>query len=225
MDWATDDYTRTYADTIYVTRPDADEGVYLLDEAGRGTDAAGDPYVRVPIRSYDKRAGRCGGAPQGYTRGRAAGAPRTREGFYGNIISDRRNNPAVFNAAWDERPLHYNPGAGEDWAHLVPPPSARPPGGGPAPSLAFPFITQSEAMIRPKDLFSPNAGAGAGTSGGGGCGMSAEFVLQLIKIVLLVVIVILLAMTLSAAGRLARSLEKTVKKATLALSLQRSVGA
>lgn len=196
MDWSTSDYTKTYADTLYVPEPDHDAGVYLLDEAGAGPknswlgpdpeDAATDSRVRAPLRP----------------------AGRAREGFYtgGNIVSDRHNNHAVFDAAWDERPLHYSPSAGPDWAHLVPSPRQRPPGGGPAPSLAFPMITQSEAQVGPKDLFTGGRAPGPGPDG-----WTPELALQLIKVVLLLVIVVLLALTLRAAGRVARRLKKTTR--------------
>jgi hypothetical protein len=214
MDWSTHDYTRTYADTIYVPEQDYGAGVYPLDEAGPDADDAVDSRVRAPIRPYslsDKyadRGGRYGRAARHPIVGTPFNEYRTREGYYtgGNIVSNRENQRAVFNVAWDERPLHYNPNAGTDWAHLVPPYSARPYGGGPAPSLAFPMITNSEAQVRPKELFAAGAGAGA-------CGHSAELVLQVIKVILLVIIVVMLAMSLSAAGRVSRDIEKTIREA------------
>jgi hypothetical protein len=212
MDWATSDYTRTYADTFFLPEPGHDAGVYLLDEASRDTDP--EDRVRVPIRRYGDVAGRfgrpirCKAGSTPYNRARARG--ELREGFYGNILSSHRNNHAIFDSTWDERPMHYNPSAGSDWAHLVPPPRLRPYGGGPAPSLAFPIISQSEALNRPKDLFQ-----GGETAADQSCKCpSPDRLLQLIKIVLLIVIVVLLAMTLISAQRLSRDLEKTIHEAS-----------
>lgn len=223
MDWSTNDYTRTYADTFYVPEQDYDAGVHLLDEAGPDAGDAISDRVRAPIRPYGDRDGRYGKAARRPIIGTPYNEYRTREGYYtgGNIVSGpREKTRAIFHAAWDERPMHYNPNAGTDWAHLVPPPHLRPPGGGPAPSLAFPMITNSEAQVSPKDLFT----AGNGGNGGNDCGKScdcrqsaAEFTLQIIKVILLVVIVVLLAMSLSAAGRVARDLEKSVKDAVSVL--------
>jgi hypothetical protein len=219
MDWATADYTRTYADTFFLPEPDHDAGVYLLDEAGRDTDP--EDRARVPIRPYGDSCGRYGRpirepgrvTPYDYARSRGL-----REGFYGNIVSSKRNNHAIFDAAWDERPMHYNPNAGSDWAHLVPHPSQRPYGGGPAPSLAFPKITASEALNGPKDLFQGHVGdAGASPP-------SAQEVarrearrevsrtLQIVKVVLLVVVVVLLAMTLASTYQMAKGLERSVQE-------------
>ncbi len=52
MDWATDDYTRTYGDTIFVPPSSAYEGIYLLDEANRGEDPITDSPPAVPILPY-----------------------------------------------------------------------------------------------------------------------------------------------------------------------------
>ena len=241
MDWSTGDYTQTYADTFFLPEPEHGTGIYLLDESGRDSDPGGDPYVRAPIRPYGNRSGRYGKAarhsvPSGLAsacRGSrsetgaplwADGTPDARkpppvgrEGYYtgGNIISSPRGRRPIFDVAWDERPQHYNPRSGEDWAHLVPNPRDRPHGGGWAPSLAFPHITQSEAMVDP--YHNPAVGAPSKECFRGASqgipplpGQSAEYCLQFIKIILLVVIVVLLAMTLAATGRAARSLEKMI---------------
>jgi hypothetical protein len=208
MDWATHDYTRTYADTIYTPEPDYDSGVSLLDEA---------PAWTPPAR----RSGR--DAPPMQPGCRRGGAPR-REAFYGNVVSDRRNSRAIYDVAWDERPLRYNPNAGADWAELVPPPQLRPPGGGPAPSLAYPIITQSEAANGTKDLFAANSCQACHSRPSPCSGLTAELALQFVKIIILIVIVVLLAMTLSAAGRLAKCLEKTIKEAAAALGRNPSPG-
>lgn len=233
MDWATNDYTQIYADTIYVPEPEADEGIYLLDEAARETDPWDRDRLRTSIRPF---GGRDGGVGRVGPTFRAAYPPSSRgplgsaarpvrghkEGYYtgGNIISAPRDNlHRVFGAAWDERPQHYNPRSGTDWAHLVPDPRDRPYGGGPAPSLAFPMIPQSAALDNPWNNSAPTApsrecerfGGPAPSPSSGGCG--ADRSLQLVKIFLLIVVVVLLAMTLMAAGRLARDLELAVGEA------------
>jgi hypothetical protein len=204
MDWSSDDYSRVYADTFLTPAPETGTGVYLLDEAGRDTDPYDRDRLEAPIRRY---------GPKGPPRRPPAG-PR-REGFFGNVISDRGNTRAVFDVAWDERPLHFNPHSGTDWAHLVPPPSAHrgPP--------AFPLITRSEAANNPGAVQLPGAPSKECFGGGAcghpaacsACGRSTELNLQYLKVFLLIVIVVLLALTLMAAGRLARSLEKTVRTA------------
>lgn len=220
MDWSTGDYTKTYADTIYVPEPEHGTGVYLLDEAGRDSDPGVDSRIRAPIRPYglEDRPGRFG---------RSASRPPhrpQREGFYtdGNIISNRAggNSRRVFDVAWDERPQHFNPSSGPEAARLVPDPRVRPHGGGPAPSLAFPLISHSEAVVDPSRNPFPSAPSKECFGGRccGNCGGGAELGLQLVKVILLVVILVLLAMTLMASARLARSLEKTVKEAVGALS-------
>jgi hypothetical protein len=226
MDWSTHDYAKTFADTIYTPEQDCDEGVYILDEAGRDTDCSLDTRIRVPIRPYGDPAGRFGraarhsevGTPFNEYRAREGSCGNSaREGFYGNIISARENNGAVFDVAWDERPMHYNPNAGKDWAHLVPPPYLRPPGGGPAPTCAFPPITNSEAQVGPKNLFQGGGGdAGASAGACRSCDRTAALVLQFMKVIL-VIILVLLAMALMSVGHLARRLEKTVKAAVKAL--------
>jgi hypothetical protein len=212
MDWSTNDYTRTYADTLYVPESEADEGIYLLDEAGRGSDPTTDDHLRVPIRRYG-----------GYTA--PPGAKGRKEGFYGNVVSSRENNRRVFNAAWDERPMHYNPNSGRAWAHLVNQPR-------PEFSPTFPPITQSEALNDPRSVSLPGspsrecAGLGCGREGfaggahGGGRSCDCQG-LQLLKVFLLVVIVVLLSLILSAAGRVAKSLEKTLRSTVEALGALR----
>ncbi|NBP85630.1 MAG: hypothetical protein EBU54_10795 [Mycobacteriaceae bacterium] len=64
------------------------------------------------------------------------------------------------------------------------------------------------------------AGPGSHCGGshcGSDCGRATELKLQYLKVFLLIVVVVLLAMTLAAAGRLSRSLEKTVRSAVGAL--------
>jgi hypothetical protein len=220
MDWATADYTRTYGDTFFLPEPDHDAGVYLLDEAGRDTDP--DDRARVPIRYYGDSSGRYGRPVR--SSGRAtpydhARARRLREGFHGNIVSSKRNNHAIFDAAWDERPMHYNPSAGSDWAHLVPHPSQRPYGGGPAPSLAFPMITASESLNNPKDLFQGSASGGVTPQEAARRETRREVdrMLQIVKVVLLVIVVVLLAMTLVSAHQRLKGIEQSVQEAVSVL--------
>jgi hypothetical protein len=201
MDWSSHDYTQTYADTFVLPEDDSDAGLHVLNEPGptpkrswSSPEDTADLYARarVPIRPYraPTRAGR-------------------RERFYIGG-SDRENNPAVFNAAWDERPLRYNPNAGAGWAELVPPYRDRPYGGGPAPSRAYPPWTSSEGQVAPQELFTGSANAGAGAFAG--CGVATA------GLVLLVAVVVLLALTLAAAGRLEKELAVAVRAALAALS-------
>ncbi len=235
MDWATSDYTRTYADTIFVPEPGHDAGVYLLDEAG--PDSEPPRHRRAPFRrgagatpideergmgSYD--APRCG----------PRGAP-LRENYYtgGNVVSGRGdglNGRRVFDVAWDERPAHYSPRSGPEWAHLVPDPRDRPHGGGPAPSLAFPKISHSEAIVAPyrNPAPAPAPGCWAGACGDGARegfqaepvgsrpGAGADYCLQALKIGLLFVIVVLLAM-MAASAAIDRCVERALRDAVRAL--------
>ncbi len=217
MDWSTNDYTQTFADTIYVPETGADTGIYLLDEAGDSQRDAPDDRARVPIRPYDYRHGR----PARHPGVGVPSRPGGREGYYtgGNIISDRENNHAVFDVAWDERPMHYNPNAGAEWAHLVPSQTQRPYGGGPAPSLAFPMITNSEAQVSPKDFFTP--GKNQGNPDAKARAAVAEITLAVLKVVLFVILAILLAMAIIAVGRAARAFDRmAVSVAALLKSLK-----
>ena len=219
-DWSTGDYTKNYGGTFYLPPSTADEGISLLDE-DRPEDPGTHARVPGPWGYEGRRRGRRGGcreAPrEGPREGAREGSRREgcrgsrREGYYtgGNVISDNENRRAVFDAAWDERPLHYNPHAGTDWSHLVPPQSCRPHGGGPAPSLAFPMITNSEAQVSPKDLFAAGPAGAPAPAARACCG--AEMTLQVIKVILLFVIVVMLAMALAAAARAARALEEAAR--------------
>lgn len=230
MDWSTGDYTRTYADTIFVPEEDSDRGVYLLEEGGKDTDTAN----RAPIRPYGQ-PGRWGeaGRPRGaYT---PYNVQRTREGFYGNLESSRKNNLAVFDNDWDERPMHYNPNAGTDWARLAPPPSLRPPGGGWGPNLAFQKTTPSEGLDHPGTVNRPSlasvcAGCAAGGRPGGGTptggavgvpavkeGFAASF--QRIDYILFFLVVVLAAITCMLLG------ENRQLRKILAFALQTRPGA
>ena len=223
MDWATSDYTRTYADTIFIPEPGHDSGVSVLDQSDQSDNPENG---RDRLRPYGRRGHPEKAAPH---RGR-------RENYYtgGNVVSSRKNLDRVYDVAWDQTPQQYNPNSGASWARLVPNPRDRPYGGGPAPSLAFPMITTSEAMLHPGNSVFPCApskecSAGAGTSDmphsrcskegflGGGSVLSSpitvEVSLQFIKVILLVIIVVLLAMTLAAAGRVERRLEKLARAA------------
>jgi hypothetical protein len=194
MDWSTHDYTRTYADTFFLPEDTYDEGVSLLDEAAppgqswkrNPASAAGsDGHRRVPTRWDDDRRSRS----QNDSRSQNRSDGRERYYTGGNVVSNDGERRAIYNTAWDERPMHYNPNAGTDWAHLVPPYSRRPYGGGPCPSQAFPLITNSEAQVGPKDLF---------TAGGGAPSRAALSTAQVVQIVLLVVLVVLMACLLNA---------------------------
>lgn len=187
MDWANSDYGQQFADTFYTPEPNHDAGIYLLDEASQDTDSERERVVRAPIRAQKS----------------------SREGFYGNIISDRGDLPAVYNVAWDPRPQHYNPNTGAEWAHLVPPPHARPYGGGPAPSLAYPKVPYAS------DGFLGGHGRDTGCQCGGGRPRGDS--LQFIKFTLLIIIVVLLAMTLATMGRMTHNIKKMIREAVIIL--------
>jgi len=232
-DWATSDYTRTYGDTVFVPEPGYDSGVYLLEESGQENPAAGYPQ-RTGV-GYGHRPGRYGETARGHPG--PAGPVRSRgvkEGYYtgGNVISQSGyDRQELYNTAWDERPERYNPNSGADWARLVPNPRDRPYGGGPAPSLAFPMISQSEAMNKPDDAVFPSAASSeCGTKG---CGrphavrenfaglpsaravVTVDALLQVFKVILLFVVVILLAMALVSSNRIERDLEKLTREVAL----------
>jgi hypothetical protein len=230
QDWSSDDYTRVYGDTYYV--PEQAASVYLLDEAGLASDHRGDPHLRVPISRYE------------YT---SAGKHRPygtdkREGFYGNVVSERGDGQLarVYNAAWDERPMHYNPNAGTDWAHLVPSRYDRPYYGGPAPSLAYPVLSQSEGINRPwasqwpatpsaecggravpwppaksKEQFGGAGGVASETSlmQSGASGASPQDTTMFILVVVIVLLAVALVSATSHAGSLERLLKKSFKMA------------
>lgn len=213
MDWASDDYARGAADS-YVRQPDSDVGIYLLDDASRAEDpntgapTPGPGPRRDPLRV--RAPGACGryGCP----------LPR-REGFNGSgtPYSERGSGTLarIFAGDWDERPEHYNPAAGADRAHLVPPPCARPYGGGPAPSLAFPVLSQSEGANNPnayagagvpaRECFGGAPAAAAGPCPHCGHGATAQ---QFTRTFLLILALVLAAMAFAAFNRL----EKTIKK-------------
>lgn len=244
MDWASNDCTRDYADTFYTRAPESDTGVYTLDEAGQ---RPASNRNAVPIRGYDARApGRYGQPnlrpePPGFA-GYAERGGAGREGFNGSgsPYSERAsgNLDRVYASGWDERPMHYNPNAGKDWAHLVPPPCARPYGGGPAPSLAFPlWVTQSEGADNPR--VAPQNGSLSRECFTGGTAAQAAAPLaqaaaplaqaaappaqalsaqnmELLKIMLLIVLVVMLAMTMSTAHRIEKQCQKASKRLALA---------
>jgi hypothetical protein len=213
MDWASDDYSRVYADTFLTPAHDSGAGIYLLDETDDhdiSREARGSPRAcrsrDMPRRSYGPKRS------------------RLHEGYYtgGNIISDRNINRAVHGVAWDER-LY----SGADWDRLIPPHTAH---RGPAPFPLrgpAPFPLRGEIANIPGGTHRPSApsaeyfsGPGSHCGGGhcsGDCGRATELKLQYLKVFLLIVVVVLLAMTLAAAGRLSRSLEKTVRSAVGAL--------
>jgi hypothetical protein len=225
MDWSTGDYTSVYGDTFYL--PESHGSVYLLDEAERGPD----PYEpRAPIGRYDyaprggdrpcKQSGYLSTDRAQYYGGREgySGTPRSsREGFYGNVVSERGDGELarVYNVAWDERPMHYNPNAGTDWAHLVPSRADRPYGGGPAPSLAFPLQTPSEGLNNPQAsswASAPCRGSPAKESFQGQTPTTPTLSSQDVQLFILVIVIILLSVALMDANRQTRSLEKLLKK-------------
>ena len=151
MDWASNDYTQVYADTLLTPAPESDAGIYLLDEAAGGEGS--------PRR--DTYYSGCEGSPrlETYYTGR---------GF--NQGNEERR--AIFGAAWDERPprrqFHsLSPYAGSEWERLMPPERQAP----------YRFITQSEGLNNPsainlpgafsKECFGSSSGSGSNGSSGG----------------------------------------------------------
>lgn len=241
IDWSSDDYTCVHGDTFYV--PEQTASVYLLDEAGEAADHYGDPHLRVPISRYEYRMGGkdkpCAQPPRNRARTSPPNArdrPGQKEGFYGHVVSDRADGELTrtYNIDWDERPMHYNPNAGTDWAHLVPSRWDRPYYGGPAPSLAYPVLSQSEGINDPR------ANPWPGTPSPE-CGMrqvpwppehkesfsaaaAQDTPAQQAQMFILVVIIVLLAVALVSANRHARSLEKLLKKSFRAAREARGSG-
>jgi hypothetical protein len=230
MNWGTDDFTQTYSDTFFVPEPGHDSGISLLDSDDTGLPR---DRTRTPVDSYGHRSGQYGrtvrhstestpyndavaGVREGFRGGGRQDAAPGREHYYtgGNVVSSRRNIDSVYDVAWDRRPQRYNPNSGAEWAQLVPDPFKRPYGGGPAPSLAFPMISQSEAMNHVGSSRAPVAGVpgregfAASIDTGTISVASITTTVQIIMVVLLFIIVILLAMTLAAGYRLNRKIEK-----------------
>lgn len=253
MDHASSDYSQTYADTFVLPPFEYDTGVYTLDEASRSTDLNADDYLRAPIRRYDAQRNnpiKCGGpftcgetgVGTYHTRGSVSMPPRAhrahsatrasgRESFAPGFPNHIEEKQAIFGVNWDERPMHYNPKAGEEWAHLIPSQQVRPAGGGPAMSLAFPTRDEERAqelwraaqLARRKENFAENRmdgvdGAHPNCGCGAKCGSGRAGEMQTLKMFLLVIIVVLLAMTLAAANSISRGIDKTIKKAIKALS-------
>lgn len=124
MDWASEDYTRIYGDTIFVPPSTAYDGISLLDEANRGEDPNTDEPPAVPIQPYEgwQRPGLTAAPwrwPSAGSSRSACPAPRPgrRERFQGGVRSglegfngeDPRGGGApglrpVYRVAWDERP-------------------------------------------------------------------------------------------------------------------------
>jgi hypothetical protein len=246
MDWASEDYTRDSPGTFYTRAPESGTGIYLLDEASRETDPYRSNEGRVPIRPYDARASGRYGYPNrrpepkgfaGYAEGFNGGAPRRerccgREGFVGpGVIDSERasgNLAAIYEAGWDERPMHYNPNAGCDWAHLVPSPCDRPYGGdrgGRASKAAFPIgLSQSEGLNAPesamltgaptRECFAGGAPPATAPTANDPCHCGAAQNMQVLKIVLLLLLVVMLAMSLMTSHRIEKYCKKVIKRLT-----------
>ena len=130
MDWATSDYTRTYADTIFVPEPDHDSGVSLLDPSDQSDNPENG---RDRLRSYGHRDGRYGrtirhsekAAPHNERREGFRGGAR--ENYYtgGNVVSSHKNLDRVYDVAWDQTPQSRTPATGPTAA--APPPASRSP--------------------------------------------------------------------------------------------------
>jgi hypothetical protein len=196
LDWATSDYAQTYADSLYTTEPEPDSGIYVLSD-----DESGGPCVGVdavpPRRPLGQRRRPVGAGLQ--KSGPSAVGPGEKEGFYGNVVSSRRGQRPIFDAAWDERPQRYRPDTGPAWAELVPLPCRRPPGAAPVPSLAFPVMSNSEAVVGPMDRF---------TSGGKAAPTGWPAPALQVLFVLLVIIAILLGALVTTVRKVERRLRK-----------------
>jgi hypothetical protein len=153
----------------------------------------------------DSASGRCPATHWPRTPARLAHRVPGREPF---VSTGDRNS--VFNVAFDERPLHYSPHAGLEWAHLAPPADRGP--------VAFPILSTDAAQMFARDMFSAAPGAAAATACGGAQVLSGvELSLQILKVVLLFVIVAMLAFAMVAAGREARALTSVIRDAIASL--------
>jgi hypothetical protein len=206
MDWASDDYSRIYADTFLVPAPESGAGIQLFDEGERPEDHYdGGCACRCCAREAPVGARCCAREP--FTPARARSYSQ-KENYYGGSSGDRDIKRAIFGAAWDERPTRYAPRAGSGQARLIPPPQRAAP--------AFPLDAQPEVRSGGFRLPPPSKEC---FSGGG-----IELRLQYMKVFLLIIIVVLMAMSLLAAGRLMRSLERNIKTAVEALNAAASRG-
>lgn len=198
-DWSTEDYTRSYGGTFYEGPPPG-EGVVLLEEAGnRFSPGCGHARGRVEACSA---CGTCGGGSRRERFASNAAAARG-PGAYDVATSDVGNRAVIFNQAWDERPQHYNPNAGEEWARMGLPLPRQTWRGGP-PEPAFPIVPGSEAILIDRFAGAPAAAAVAT------CGVTiTPLQLAIFAIILIAILVAILSRLL----RLDRRLKKVKKLA------------
>lgn len=121
------DYTQMWSGVFTPPRiGDDDGGVYLLEEAAaqpprrEKATAAGDRHLAEGFQNPAAGGGR------GYARYAQGSSAYGRPGFRG-VTSSRAQRRAVDDVAWDNRPLHFAPGAGAEHAHLHHDPRARGP--------------------------------------------------------------------------------------------------
>jgi hypothetical protein len=219
MDHASGDCTQIYADTFVYTPDTYDTGVYTLDDSERANERWCDDRARVPIRRYKRnecnpvRSGgpvRCGEVREGF---------RGKETYWTGKTAvnavDRERKNAIFDGDYDERPLHYAPLAGEDWAHLIPRQSQRPLGGACTTSLAFPANLEDEKEVMRLRAEDPRLREGFQSQQPSQPQIPSisEIHLQYIKIFLLIVIVVMMAMTLAISFKMVAGTQRSLKKA------------
>src|SRR3989338_10645712 len=85
MDWSSNDYTQTYADTFYSPEYEQGEGIYVDESLYSPHDTA----LKCEPRITD-------------TRDKSRITEKYNTG--GNVVSTRRARRPVFNVGWDERP-------------------------------------------------------------------------------------------------------------------------
>ena len=117
MDWATGDYTRTYADSLFVPEPSYDRGVALLPRREGFVLPRREGFVLPQRESF----------AEPYQR--RLHERRRHERFQGRVLRDA-----------------FSAGGGEgDAGRLVPSLAARPPKGGPSPASTYPCADTAHA--------------------------------------------------------------------------------
>jgi len=206
IDWASSDPILGHGDVLHIPPPESDAGIYLLEEAERATPRC-DPS-RPPYERGGSMSRRRSGLPDGYREGFTNGYRRENN----NAIPCRTGLRSVYDVAWDERPLHFAPGAGAEWAHLVPPARCGPP--------AFPVLSQSEGANNP-DKMQLNGRCCDKFAVGGTVPPPPP---SNNSMAIIFVLVLLVAVLLAMMGRVTSSCEKTLKRAIKALAAKQRDG-
>jgi hypothetical protein len=239
MDWSPDgDYMNGSSDDPY------NGGIYLLDSEDNIARLEARNMAKMPPPSLRAFHNPVGGAPPRFAMTNAPprfamtnAPPRStgKETFASPIQSNENNIHAIYDVAYNDWPMRFNPNAGPADSNLLPSQVQRPYGGGwspsqfPAPHFPYTdnYVPRSCNSAAPREYFDSiakkdwdvekwqrrpfNFGCDKFTSGNeeshAGILMSAEYV----KIFLMVIVIILLAISLTVSLRLSRSIDKTIK--------------